>query len=456
MKSFSNSYLNHIDILKKSVIGFEFELYSKHSYYKTLELLNNTLKPIKTWGFKEYHSDFVPDQLNFKIEPDYSGGSDMAELVTGPFEYVNAKLILIKILKFLQEHAKCGTRSALHINLSFKDDNKETNKQIHQLNIVKFILNIDEEKIFRDFPNRRNNIYAKSIKKIIPYKDFDFSSATANLLLNGVHLPDTKYYGVNFSQLHKGRLEFRYIGGEDYPNKLNEILNLMDYFILLTWDSLEKELETGDEIKLRKYLDSNIKEYKYLTNAENFIAEYPQIKIQVDKQDIWEIVNSYFSRFADQLYEFIIASKDISECILNWDSHTSRLEIVGAEFSTINTLKNYDFIDCKIKDAFFLDCNFFNSNIEFSHLTNCRIKNTQVFDSKAEECNVDQFSALWNTYFTYGFFDGEMESGVFRNGQLGENARISSTTQVVNSSIGFFNPKYDTDKSKGIDSKKRN
>jgi hypothetical protein len=107
MKKYSDKFLNQSSKLKNAVIGFEFEFYMKDlSYYKTLELLNQELKPVKVWGFRQYHSDFTPDSQNFKIEPDLSGGSNMVELITGPMQYTDAKFYLIKILKFIQSFKK--------------------------------------------------------------------------------------------------------------------------------------------------------------------------------------------------------------------------------------------------------------------------------------------------------------------------------------------------------------
>jgi len=99
MEKFSNKYIEQFDILKKAIIGFEFEFYAERSYYKLLELLNRELEPINVWGRRKYHSDLEPDSKNFKIEPDLSGGPNMIELITGPMPYHNAKLILLKILK---------------------------------------------------------------------------------------------------------------------------------------------------------------------------------------------------------------------------------------------------------------------------------------------------------------------------------------------------------------------
>ena len=68
MKKYSEKFLNESEFLKFARVGFEFEFYMKDlSYYKTLEILNQILDPIKVWGFRKYHSDFNPDSRNFKI-----------------------------------------------------------------------------------------------------------------------------------------------------------------------------------------------------------------------------------------------------------------------------------------------------------------------------------------------------------------------------------------------------
>ena len=169
MKKYSDKFLNQSDKLKDAVIGFEFEFYMKDlSYYKTLELLNKELEPVKVWGFRQYHSDFTPDNKNFKIEPDLSGGSNMVELVTGPLNFYDAKYYLIKIIKFIQTYGYTNEKSSIHFNISFSD------KDLNDLNPLKLILNTDEEEIYRTYPTRKDNVYAKTVKKIIPFKEYDF------------------------------------------------------------------------------------------------------------------------------------------------------------------------------------------------------------------------------------------------------------------------------------------
>ena len=71
MKKYSEKFINNSDILKQAVCGFEFEFYMKDlSYYKTLELLNQYLSPIKVHAFRQYHSEFEPTATEFKFEPE--------------------------------------------------------------------------------------------------------------------------------------------------------------------------------------------------------------------------------------------------------------------------------------------------------------------------------------------------------------------------------------------------
>jgi hypothetical protein len=193
MRKYSDKFLNQSGKLKDAKIGFEFEFYMKDlSYYKTLELLNTELTPVKVWGFRQYHSDFTPDDKNFKIEPDLSGGSNMVELVTGPLDFYDAKYYLIKIIKFIQNYGYTNEKCSIHFNISFND------KDLNNLNILKLILNVDEDEIYRSYPSRKDNVYAKTIKKIIPYKEYDFFNIPISVVKNNMRLPNDKYYGVNY------------------------------------------------------------------------------------------------------------------------------------------------------------------------------------------------------------------------------------------------------------------
>jgi len=231
MRKYSEKFLNDSDLLKFARIGFEFEFYMKDlSFYKTLELLNQYLSPVKVWGFRKYHSDMTPDSKNFKIEPDLSGGANMVELVTGPLDYFEAKFHLNKLLKFIQTYGYTNDKCSIHFNISFKD---ECEKNLNDLNVLKLVLTMDEDEIYYVYPMRKNNVYAKSVKNIIPYKDYDFNNIPIDVIKNNLMLPDDKYYGINFLHINNPketqRLEFRYIGGKDYEKNIGDISYFLDY-----------------------------------------------------------------------------------------------------------------------------------------------------------------------------------------------------------------------------------
>ena len=432
MDKFSDKYLNNHHILRNAICGFEFEFFTEKSYYKLLEYLNNDFRSvgIKFHGFRKYHSSMKPDEYNFKIEPDFSGGYSMVEAVTGPMTYYDAKIILLKFLKFLQENAETDEKCSVHINISF--DKEKSPKILDQLNPLKLILNIDENLVYKYFPERKNNIYASSIKKLIPFKNYSYSSNAVNLLKNNLELPDnTKYYGVNLANAREGRLEYRYIGGKDYQYKTNEILELMDYFIVLTWNSISEQLDEDDTEQLREYLNQNINYFKNFISLENFIGQFPTVSLQVDKTSDSYIVNTQYNSFYDKLYDLVTNVYNLNNCVINYDSDNKKLEVIDASFKVIFDLNYYRFVECSIDSGIFEHSDFHECVVKNAHIETCKIVESDIFNSKLMNCTVDENSSIKNCYFYGGVLNGHMEGGVFRSGTVGESGTLSDDVRII-------------------------
>jgi hypothetical protein len=86
------------------------------------------------------------------------------------------------------------------------------------------------------YPSRKNNVYAKSVKKMIPYKEYDFFNIPISVVKNNLRTPNDKYYGINFLNINNDkesqRLELRYIGGKDYEKNIGNLIYFMDRFII--------------------------------------------------------------------------------------------------------------------------------------------------------------------------------------------------------------------------------
>lgn len=452
MRKYSDKFINQSKKLKRSKIGIEFEFYLKElSYYKTLEILNKELSPVKVWGFRQYHSNFTPDKDNFKIEPDLSGGSNMVELVTGPLDYFDAKYYLIKILKFIQNYGYTSEKSSIHFNISFNNENMN----LGDLNILKLILNTDEDEIYRAFPSRKGNIYAKSISRIIPYKEYDFFNIPISVVKNNIRLPNDKYYGINFSNINnekeKQRLEFRYIGGKDYEKNIGQLIYFMERFIINVYDSVDASFDSQDIKKLEDYLQNNINSYKNLSKYDNFIVDFPSIVLQVDQIGDYDTISSYYDKIYNKLYSIIDSTEDLKDCIINYVTKDHNIEIVDANLKVNSTLKTVDLINCKV-EGIFEDCYFVGSEINNSQATKCKFQHSDALNTKLLNCNVES-STLENCYFMEGYLNGNMEGGVYRSGKLGPNATLDSEVKIVTDNNNFFDTRFDIDDksdSKGI------
>lgn len=448
MKKYSEKFIHEYSKLSKAVIGFEFEFFMKNlSFYKTLEILNKELDPVRVHGFRQYHSDFKVDSKNFKIEPDLSGGSNMVELITGPLPYNDAKYYLIKILKFIQDLGYTNDKCSIHFNLSFNDEEKNLN----DLNILKLILNTDEDEVYRYYPSRKGNIYAKSVKKIIPYKEFDFFNIPIDAVKNMIRLPNDKYYGINFTNItnpkETQRVEYRYIGGRDYEKNIGNVVYFLDRFILDTYGSVDSPFNISDSRKLEDYLDRNISKLKSFSKYENFLIEYPNITLQIDQNNTYELVNSYFIRFYKKIWDILDSCEDIGECIINYTTKQQTLEIVDADIKLIGSIKNIDLISCNITGGMIEGCQIYSSEIVNAHISKSKIDNSSVKGSKVITTRVET-SKLENCYFEGGVLNSDMVGGVWRSGELGPFASISPETKIVDDYTNFFDTKFDTQEEK--------
>lgn len=443
MEKYSEKFINQSAKLKNAVVGIEFEFYVKDlSFYKTLEMLNMELSPVKVHGFRQYHSNFQPDSENFKIEPDLSGGSSMVELVTGPMDYYDAKYFLIKIIKFIQTYGYTNEKCSIHFNISFNGD-----KNLNDLNILKLILNTDEDEIYRFFPSRKDNVYAKSVKNMIPYKEYDFFNIPISVVKNNLRLPNDKYYGINFLNINNEkssqRLELRYIGGKDYEKNIGQLIYFMDRFIINTYDSIDALFNSEDVGKLEIFLEDNISKYKNLSTYDNFIIDFPTIQMQIDQDKDYDIVSTYYEKIYKKLYNLIEGTQDLGECIINYVVATQTIELVDADFKSTATLKGYDLINCRV-EGIFEDCFLIGSEIRNSQLSTCKLQNSEADNSKILNCKVEQ-SDINNCYFMNGYLNGNMNGGVFRSGDLGPYAILDSEVKVVTDNENFFDTRFEED-----------
>lgn len=421
---------NTSDILLTSKMGFEFEFYSNLSTKKTAESLSRLLgKKISVED--KSHSDFKPTSDHYKIEPDMSGGQKLLELVTGAVTYTDARIEFIRILRWIQDNGYTSPKCGIHINISF-DDNIHGQQFLSHLNVLKFILDFDEDFVYDLFPDRKGSVYAKSVKFIVPKDKYYFDNIKNINPYNFIY-PSEKYYGINFLKLVDNYLEFRYLGGDKYEHRINDILRLIDHFILELHNSASNPEFTDDNYsELRKILNR----YNHLTKAylsfDEFKKYHPNVGFLVDLDTDDRRIDLYWGKIRDQLFSLL------NECnlkigIINYDSNTSRLQLKDADLRNSFKIENIDIIDSKV-----------NGVINKCDLFNCELEEAEVYESnlfaacvakhcKIMDCYTNQTSTLIDCYVDgqNSIMNGEMKGGIHRKGRITNLSRFDKNVEKV-------------------------
>ena len=425
---YSNEQLNAI---YSSKIGFEFEFFANEDIQKAKESVANALNK-KVRIEEKAHSDFAPTADVFKMEPDNSGGTGMIELVTGSLPFVESKLILAKMLKWIRENGSTNDRCSIHVNISFDGKKLGPTANMTKLDIGKFVLNFDEDKVYEAFPNRKDSVYAKSIKFIVPLSGMTQPSPERALWKNYMFVNE-KYYGINFTKIPKGYIEFRYLGGADYEKKYSTILSMMEHFITSLYETLDNPGYSPEDIKrLNLVLEKHRGVVQSYKTYEKFKEVYPNITLLVDLQSSKQIVQMYYPKIRDKVFE-LLTKADMDSGLINYDSDTGKMQIKDADLKRCFEITGVDIVECKVKGNI-KGCDIFDSEMHDASLFESNVfGGSTVTGCKVEDSYVSRNVIVDNCYvFGHrGVFSGEMVGGIFRQGRATKFASFSESTEVI-------------------------
>ena len=422
-------------ILNAALMGIEFEFYSNLDLEDTRKKLADLLgRKIRLED--KAHSDFQPSSEEFKMEPDMSGGKGLIELVTGPIPYRNARIMVIKMLNWISENGYTNDRASIHINLSFDKKYLEDPALISKINVLKFILDFDEQQVYRFFPNREKSAYAKSIKWVMPkWEAYHFDPN--QIASNNFKFADTKYYGINFSKKEKNYLEFRYLGGADYEKKAEQILYLTERFLQQMWNAANDQRFTPEnKIELQRILNKNRPVMEMLKDYSKVSEHWPKIKILVDLQDTPIIIRVHWERFKTRVMDLIV-NGSMTEGTINYDSDYGAVQVKDGKFPTVYLLENFEFIDCELAGNL-TNCSFYNCDVSGSAVMwGSLYRGTKIKDSKVESSYTHGSCELTNCYVAGRdtMFKGKMIGGIFREGFITNDTRFDGTEVVVSKKI---------------------
>jgi hypothetical protein len=439
-----NTFQQRYEVLSSSRAGMEFEFYSELSAGKVAKSLSKALgkkvilpvvvTQLDTKEKGTYHSAIEPTSTLFKLEKDFSGGKDMYEMITGPLDYEEARIIIIKMLSWIKENGWTNDKCAIHLNVSFDYFKSKLKTSLMNLNVLKFALGFDESFIYQRFPRRKDSVYAKSIYNIYPVNRFVFYDTPESIDKNDYVTPHEKYYGVNFTKLPKDYLELRYLGGEGYERKTYSILEVLDYFVSKLYSSLQQsEIYTPEE---KSKLYSILKEQKKAVMAFNdpvdFLMAYPDLRVTVDMRGEIEILKAYWTRIREKLFDLVVDS-GLRKGHFNYDTDFSANQLRDGVMKKANDVDHMELFDCEISGTI-RDSQLFRCKINSSRFERCKLMEAnEVKNSKIEFTTIFPGNEMTNCYINNRdeTIEGKIMGGVIRKGILGKDVEISKETLIV-------------------------
>jgi hypothetical protein len=445
MNNRTKEFLGRNEILNSALIGFEFEFFSKKNFSTVSAELSSILGKKVSAAYKTNskgekipggHTDTPVDYNNYKLEHDFSGGRAMMELVTGPSPFFEAKVTLAKVLNWIKQNGSTNDRSGIHINISFNRFTTPNNRiDITALDVLKLILSFDEDYIFDRFPNRRNNVFARSIDYVLPNNLFSFNDNIKTINRASFSVPTDKYFGFNFSKLSMGYLEMRYLGGKNYEDRILDILDCMDYAVLTIYECLEKPGYTDDNVtRLRKRLSDHKKFINGMLNHKTFSVFYKDIDIYVDLKNTDQIMTTYWNEYRNVLFDLIYRN-GLKSGHVNLDIDLHRYQVKDGVFKKPWSLSLYDLVDCTMKNSIIDQCTLIGCKIASSQLSFCEVvMDNSIDDSKIKSCYIKSIDNSFSNCYIDNLphnVKGHITNCIIRSGGVSDLSTIDDKTTVV-------------------------
>jgi hypothetical protein len=431
--------LNFTPLFEKSLVKVTAEFHSAKSNSAALESLSKDLKR------KVNSSD--PSSMSFQLKRDKSG---KFTFTTGFLLYKDARLTLIDLFRWMERNAKTERTDNLYLDLKFIDSIPgpfkgtlfNTSTKIDSIDKIKFILRFDEDSVYKAFPSRKNGFNSQTIRNFIPQQKFLIKSKYIDP--TSYDVPNTVNAGVNFETLTEGFVRLQYIGGTKYEEKSKEILDILNQFTVICWDSVINRAYTKDDIDKFKSMISKTKGAReaYLDYAL-FAKNFPKVKFTVDLLNDKKMIESYYGVLRDRIYEIFTNITIEGECDLNYDSLLCTFQIRSAKFRATK-LSKIDFIDCEIMSGSFESCDFYDCQIIDSSLENCNLFLHSIVDRsnilnsfsnrtvQLKNCEIDGMNNVINC---------DVSGGTIKRSKIGEHAKIEKDVTVIEYSpikSGYF------------------
>ena len=293
---------------------------------------------------------------------------------------------------------------------------------------MKFVLEFNEDFILKHLADLTLD---GSFEKLTDIKPLNLDSCvdTIKKRMDGLKYEDNEIYGIDFSTIKLGYVVFKYAEEIDYRNKWEEILKCISHTVITLYNSSVSYDFTDDEKKKIEDLDE---QYKQLSKTfgcyELFKDKYKGIKLTKDLNTDSMDIDLIFPSIKEKLFD-IVVKNGIKEAEINYDSDISRLQLKNIEVKKCYHISGVDIVDSELTNCTIKDCDIYDTKIEKSSVVKCNLFGyANCEDSKFTDCFVSRNIKLKDCRVTGTL--GKM-GGVMKGGSLKDTTVITSMAEIA-------------------------
>lgn len=354
--------------------------------------------------------------------------------------YVTLKHRISQLISYIHNNCNVDIFSFMKVYLSFNDSQISGMYKIQNMDIFRYLIEFDEDYINKYLPNKCESYNSMSVKFLRPLANI-LLDTTVKINVDAFAVPKETYYGVDLSNQTYGILIFNYIMGENWTIMPNNIINILEYYIMYTFKQLntleysKQGLETlgdmRDKYSKTRMIMRNFNSYS--THVNNYNLDLPNIFVNLSN-DV-NVVQSFWSKIYNNLYG-IIYTNGVNGGDINYDGDLDRMQITNSKVCNVSILLNYDLINCEVENSILIGCRIYNTKVRNSRVINSvLLESSTLYNTYSMDNDIDDGCLIEKTYYvnkSESVFKGDSKDSIIKYCDISNMSLIDDKTIIIN------------------------
>lgn len=432
----------YTDLSKKPIydntkIGFSADFFSPIKRERIASKLSEALRRRVLYS-DVYKAGGDSTDKTFKLFPNFYGGFKMNTLETGLMPYNEGLNVILKAMNAIDEMGFTTQKCKMKIRV-WHDATLIGGLAMEHLNIPRFMLNLNEASILNFWKkNGSNRVWQSSLRYVYPKNVFMTDIGPAlfeNASMTSMRYPSSKFFGVGFDNVMNGYVELRYVGGQHYQRRKQQIVDLVNNVVETVHESLIPRAYSEEEYnKVSNIVSVQRDVVESMKTYESFREKYPLISLYVDLRNNEEIVTQRFGDMRDKLFDLVVYG-NMKAGSVNLDTARGRMQVRESYIHDGFSISGVDFFLSKVEGDFD-DCAFQSCSIRGSSVRNSALHSDNMVRSSAMfECAfIGGSNVVMSSYIDNGAdkpIEADIRESVIRRGVVTMNSTVDDSTEMI-------------------------